>query len=142
MKKSRQVSDLAMVAALAQYAEAAGIEDEKKRYLFGKLKSRIDKRFSRLQASMAELRTAYDKGMAFDKVTGWRNNKRMHVGTYCSFCLCILESYTDDLALNITDILRQICGLFEDCGEWSGACDWAGALAFERYEKVWFELLQ
>jgi len=137
MKMARELGDFAMVSALQEYAFAAGIAGEKKRYLFDKLRDRINKRFKKIKPTIDQIEIAKSKAVSFDQKTGWKDNKKMHVGTYISFCLCILESYHDESALNISDILRQIMTLFEAECDWSEPNNWAGALAFERWEKVW-----
>ena len=137
MKKTipRKLGDIAMIAALPDYA--AGADEQKIQYLFGRLRKRVDTQLKKLNVSALDRVMARTRADEFEKVTGWKDDKRMHIGTYISFALCITEEYDGDAFSAIADTLSRIQGLFEGMGEWKEACNWAGELAYDRWVEVW-----
>jgi len=130
---NRITADLALVLALPDHLPDP--EDKKLKYLFGKLSDRVIKRFRKYpKLNHAQMDIVQQRLLSFGEETKWEG-KEKSIGTYLSFILCVMDAYQD--TDSIIKIINQICAYFEDSGQWSPACNRAGALAFERWEEVW-----
>ena len=132
-EKCNKIGRIAMGVALADTIKPKH-SNSRMANLCRKLRQRCEWKLSFMRATKKEREQILENIELFKKETGWDKGGR-RLETFAAFVLALLDK--DDNVQGIIEAINDIVNFLEQTEKTPDACNWSGALAFEKWSKIW-----